>query len=82
MIGSLTSTSFSDESTIVENEGSHIQKAELINSYIIDLKENIDLFKKKYNIIQHEKLEKEVKEINGIAQILKSIQAGEIDHST
>lgn len=72
------SISFSDE----HNKESHIQKAELIYTYINDLKEKIILFEEKYDVKTDKNLEQEIHELGGMLRILKSIQVGDIDEKT
>jgi len=76
------SMSFSDDSTPVVHNSEQTQRAELIYTYILDLNEQIVLFKEKYNIEPQADLKKEIRELSRMSYILKSIQTGEIDEDT
>jgi hypothetical protein len=76
------STSFSDDNSPVVHSSEQTQRAELIYTYILDLNEQIVLFKEKYSIEPHADLKKEIRELNRMSYILKSIQTGEIDENT
>ena len=82
ILNGMSSISFWSEEIISENSNEQIQKAELIYTYILEINDQIDLFKEKYSINPSENLKKEIRELNHMSYILKSIQTGEIDEST
>jgi hypothetical protein len=58
---------------------SDIQKAELIQTYIINLKKKIVLFNKKYNVVNDIDLKRELNELNFIVTALSSVINSKVD---
>ncbi len=68
--------------TAAESQKPIIQKAELIEKYILEHREKIILFAEKYSLESHQKVQENIESLNNLVTYVEKIKSWKIDQDT